>query len=146
MEPPPPSLMDALIYASRHDDTNQIITLLHKDDCVLVDPPTNPIFMPCRITDELSLRPGCGIMGLKLDSISATHSTVHIAPLLLNNLRPLTCTAHDATMASIPIGDYTFSRMSICDAFEWMGHTALLTAPCKSVLFSRLGNLPYEVR
>ena len=102
-----PSLMDALIYASRHDDTNHI-TLLHKEDCVIVDPLTSPTFMPCRVTDELLLRPDCGIMALRLDSISATHSTVHIAPLLLNNLRPLTCTTHDATVVSIPINDYTF--------------------------------------
>ena len=130
-----PSLLDALIYASRHDDTNHI-TLLHKDDCVLIDPNqdplTNPIVMPSRITEELSSRPDCGIMALRLDSLSVAHSTAHIAPLLLNNLRPLTCAPHDATMVSIPIGDYTFSLMSICDAFEWMGHTALLRAPCKS--------------
>ena len=87
--------------------------------------------MPHRITDELSSRPKCGIMALRLGSLSTTHSTAHITPLLLNNLRPLTCSLHDATMVSIPVGGYTFSLMSICDAFEWMGHTALLKASCK---------------
>ena len=103
-----------------------------KDDCLLIDPPASPIFMPHRITNELSSRPDCGIMALRRDSPSMTHSTAHIAPLLLNNLRPLTCSSHDTTIASIPIGDYTFSLMSICDTFEWMGHTALLKASCKS--------------
>ena len=66
-----PSLLNALIYASQHDDTNHI-ALLNKADCVLAGPSINQIHMPHRITDELSSRPDCGIMALRLDSLSSS--------------------------------------------------------------------------
>ena len=123
--------IDAMIHASRHDDTNHT-TLLRKGDCLLIDPSASPTLIPHRTTDELTPRPDCAIMALRLDSLSITHSTVHITPLLLNNLRPLTCLSHDTTMVSVPIDDYTFPLTSLCDAFERMGHTTLLQASCKS--------------
>ena len=78
-----PSLLDAIIHASHHDDTNHI-TLLRKDDCLLTDPLVNPTLIPHRIMDELSSRPDCGIMALRLDSLSLAHSTAHGTPLLLS--------------------------------------------------------------
>ena len=82
-----PSLLDALIYASQHDDTNHI-TLLNKADCMTIDLSTNPTHIPHRITDEFLPRPGCGMMVVRLGSLPKTYFTAHVVPLLLTGLRP----------------------------------------------------------
>ena len=136
--------LNALIYASRHDDTNHI-TLLNKADCVLADPSTSQILMPHRITDELSSRPDCGIIALRLDSLSAARSTAHIIPLLLNNLRPLACSPSDTTITvSIPVDGHLFLLMTIFDAFEWMGHTTLLQTSSKSGPVRTICDVPLQ--
>ena len=71
-------------------------------------------------------------LAVRLGSLPTTHSTVHVVPLLLTGLCPLICSPHDTTRVSVPIGEHSFLLMSICDAFEWIGHTTFMRRCCKS--------------